>query len=55
MNQHSGLIHDSIFEYIWSLIVDVLICSVKSFYYLLEAIFLTLLPDKFRKKKVNIM
>lgn len=50
--QPSGLIHESIFEYMWTLIVDIFICTIKSFYYLAEAIFLTLLPDKFRTKKV---
>lgn len=54
MIQQAGLINDNIFEYVWTLIVDVIICSVKSLYFLAETIFLTLLPDKFRTKKVSI-
>lgn len=53
MNQQPGLIYDSLFEYIWTLVVDIAVCTAKSFYYILETIILTLCPDRFRKKKVR--
>lgn len=46
-----GLIYDHPLEYLYTLVIDILVCTVKSFYFLLETIFLTLLPDRLRKKK----
>lgn len=49
-----GLIHDNIFEYTYSLVVDLLIFIVKSIYFFAETVFLTILPNKLRKMKVRI-
>lgn len=47
-----GLIYENPLEYVYTLLLDILVCTVKSIYFLLETIFLTLLPDRLRKKKV---
>jgi hypothetical protein len=49
----SGLISENSFEYYYTLVVDILIYTIKSVYFLLETIFLTLMPDRLRKKKVS--
>jgi hypothetical protein len=48
------MMYENPLEYIYSLIIDLLIFFVKSIYFLAETIYLTLLPDKFRKLKVII-
>jgi hypothetical protein len=50
---HPGLIHDNAVDYFCSLIVDTLIFLVKAIYFLGETVFLTLLPDRLRQKKVS--
>lgn len=49
-----GLIHDNLFDYYWSLIVDVFVFMIKSIYFLAETIFLTILPNKLRNLKVSV-
>lgn len=48
-----GLIHDNVFDYVYTLVIDILIFTVKSIYFFAETVFLTLLPDKLRKMKVS--
>lgn len=48
-----GLIHDNFFDYVYSLVVDILIFIVKSIYFFAETVFLTILPNKLRKMKVS--
>lgn len=48
-----GLIHDNAFDYVYSLVVDVLIFIIKSVYFLAETVFLTILPNRLRKMKVS--
>lgn len=49
----SGLIHDNLFDYVYSLIIDVLIFTVKAIYFFAETVFLTILPTRFRTLKVG--
>lgn len=49
----SGLIHDNLFDYFYTLIVDILIFTIKSIYFFAETIYLTILPNKLRKLKVR--
>lgn len=53
MNPNPGLIHDNAFDYYCSLVVDVFIFLIKSFYFLAETIYLTILPNKLRNLKVS--
>lgn len=48
------LLYENLWEHIYSLFLDVIIFFVKSVYFIAESIYLTLLPDKFREKKVSI-
>lgn len=48
-----GLIHDNAFDYVYSLVVDILIFLIKSMYFLAETVFLTILPNRLRKMKVS--
>lgn len=48
-----GLIHDNLFDYVYSLVIDILIFTIKSIYFFGETVFLTLLPDRLRKMKVS--
>lgn len=48
-----GLIHDNLFDYVYSLVIDILIFTIKSIYFFAETVFLTLLPDRLRKMKVS--
>lgn len=48
-----GLIHDNAFDYVYSLVVDILIFIIKSMYFLAETVFLTILPNRLRKMKVS--
>lgn len=48
-----GLIHDNVFDYVYSLVIDILIFTIKSIYFFAETVFLTLLPDRLRKMKVS--
>lgn len=47
------MMFDNPFEYVYSLIVDLVIFLVKSLYFWGETIVLTLTPYKFRKLKVG--
>lgn len=40
-------------EHITSLLVDLLIFWIKSIYFIAESMYLTILPNRFRKLKVN--
>lgn len=48
-----GLMHDNSVDYVYSLIVDVFIFMIKSIYFFAETVFLTLMPDSLRNKKVS--
>lgn len=41
-------------EHVFSLLLDILIFWIKSFYFIIETIILTLIPNKFRKLKVRL-
>lgn len=43
---------DNYFDYAISLIVDVFMFTMKSIFFLAETLYLTILPDKYRKMKV---
>lgn len=47
-----GLIHDNTFDYVYSLIFDIFVFMIKSIYFFAETVFLTVLPNQLRKKKV---
>lgn len=46
--------NDNYFDYVVSLIIDVFMFTVKSMFFLAETLYLTLLPDRFRKMKVQM-
>lgn len=46
------LMYESRYEHIVSLITDLFWFFLNSVYYILETIYLTILPDRFRKMKV---
>lgn len=48
-----GLLYQDYGEHIKSLLWDGLVFAIRSFFYILEAIYLTLIPDRFRKLKVK--
>lgn len=50
-----GLIHDNAFDYFTSLLIDIIVFTLKSIYYLIETIYLTLLPKRLRKLKVKVV
>lgn len=49
------LLYENWFERFYSLLLDLLIFFAKSIYYTAESLYLTLLPDRFRKIKVSAM
>lgn len=53
LKMQPGLIDDNFWDYFCSLVVDVLIFVFKSIYFMAETVFLTILPDRFRKMKVS--
>lgn len=48
-----GLLYQDYGDHIKSLLWDFLVFAIKSFIYILEAIYLTIIPDRFRKLKVK--
>lgn len=48
-----GLLYTDYREHITNLAKDLFIFAIKSFLYICETIFLTLIPDRFRKLKVK--
>lgn len=48
-----GLIHDNLYDYFFSLIVDILVFTMKAIYFFVETAYLTILPNKLRKLKVR--
>lgn len=48
-----GLIHDNMFDYFYSLVVDMLVFMIKAIYFFIETAYLTILPNKLRKMKVR--
>ena len=48
-----GLIHDNLFDYVYSLIIDLFIFMLKAIYYFAETAILTVLPNRLRKMKVG--
>lgn len=48
-----GTMYENRLEHFYTLFVDVFVFFAKSFIYILEALYLTLLPDRFRKHKVR--
>lgn len=46
------VMNDNYFDYVVSLIIDVFMFTIKSIFILAETLYLTLLPDRFRKMKV---
>ena len=47
------VMNDNYFDYVVSLIIDVFMFGMKSIFILAETLYLTLLPDRFRKMKVQ--
>ncbi|KFB46438.1 AGAP008125-PA-like protein [Anopheles sinensis] len=48
------MLYENPLDHFLSLLIDLLIFSVKSVYYVLETIVLTLTPYQFRKLKVSV-
>lgn len=48
-----GTMYDSYLEHFTSLFVDIFVLWIKSIYFILETIYLTILPNRFRKMKVQ--
>lgn len=46
------VMNDNYFDYVVSLIIDVFMFTIKSIFIFAETLYLTLLPDRFRKLKV---
>lgn len=49
----SETLYGTWFEELTTLVVDVLVFFMRSIYFILESIYLTLLPNRFRKLKVS--
>lgn len=49
-----GLLYTDYREHLQNLIKDVFIFALKSILYICETIYLTLIPDRFRKLKVKL-
>lgn len=50
-----GTMYESRLEHFTSLFVDLIVFWAKSIFYILETIYLTILPNRFRKLKVLFM
>lgn len=47
------MMYENPIQHISSILVDILIFWIKSIYFIIESIVLTLVPDRYRKLKVN--